>query len=417
MENGNMQKRESHTVIKKVMMIFGLTFALIIPLSQVEDQIKSRSAVEGIAQKEVAKGWGGELTFSSPALVSTYDGTHYPVTSETNIDVVTKEKKRGVFQVPVYVATMKTTVKFQRPAKPRVDSSLEQKRSESDHLLISVKPISAVQSFKVREVTTGQELKAYLMRDGLWISVTETKEKSFFAQGLEVEISARGTGPLKYESNADQDHLKMTGNWTKPAFLDDILPADTTLSAKGFEATWALNALPNTVDGFRAIKSVGLNHLWLSTDYLMVQRAVKYGILFIALTFLLVFIVEFMSKIRIHPLQYGLIGFSISIFYLLLLAISENIGFHMAYFISSLAVTGLIAFYVHGFLNQKKFVRMILAEQVTLSTFFYVLLSLEEKSFLIGSIGLFIALAIVMIITRKFDWYGGSFKIQNADLQ
>ncbi len=144
----------------------------------------------------------------------------------------------------------------------------------------------------------------------------------------------------------------------------------------------------------------------------MIEKAVKYGILFIALTFILVFIVEFVSKAKIHPLQYGLIGLSISVFYLLLLAISETVGFDIAYLISSLAVTGLIVFYVKGFLNQKKFVRMILTEQIVLNGFFYTLLSLEESAFLIGSLGLFIALTIFMMITRKFDWYSGSFKNQ-----
>ncbi len=204
----------------------------------------------------------------------------------------------------------------------------------------------------------------------------------------------------------------MVGNWTKPKFIDEILPTDTITSSKGFEATWTLNALPKWENGSREVKSIGLNHLWISTDYSMIEKAVKYGILFIALTFILIFIVEFMSKAKIHPLQYGLIGLSISIFYLLLLAISESLGFDIAYLLSSLAVTGLIVFYVRGFLNQKKFVKMVLIEQIILSTFFYILLALEEKAFLIGSIGLFVALSVFMTITRKFDWYTGSFKIQ-----
>ena len=78
--------------------------------------------------------------------------------------------------------------------------------------------------------------------------------------------------------------------------------------------------------------------------------------------------------------------------------------------ISSGAVTGLIIFYVRGFLSEKKFTRMILIEQIVLSAFFYVLLSLEEHALLIGSLGLFLALGLFMAITRKFDWYSGSFK-------
>lgn len=412
MENENKHKRELNAVTKKVLVILGLALVLIVPLSQVENQISSRREYETVAQKEVAKGWGGNVTFGSPE-VSASERTVYPASSETTIEVDSKEKKRGVFRVPVYIATLKTRVTFNKPVTQKTETPKDKKLSELDHLTLSVKPIASIQSFKIKEVASGKELKARLVDGGIRLSVEELPNKDFFANQLEIEVSTRGTGPITYESNSDQDKVKMVGNWTKPKFVDEVLPTETKLSSKGFEATWTLNAMPKWEDSSREVKSIGLNHLWIGTDYSMVERAVKYGILFIALTFLLVFIVEFMSKAKIHPLQYGLIGLSISVFYLLLLAISETIGFDIAYLISSLAVTGLIVFYVRGFLNQKKFVKMILIEQVVLSAFFYVLLSLEESAFLIGSLGLFIALAIFMTITRRFDWYSGSFKVQN----
>lgn len=412
MEDENKPKREVNAVTKKVFVILGLTLVLMVPLSQVENQISSRREYETVAQKEVAKGWGENVTFGSP-VVSASERSVYPTSSDTTIEVDSKEKKRGVFKVPVYIVTLKTKVTFNKPAKPKLETSKDKKLSELDHLTLSVKPISSIQSFKIKELTSGKELKARLVDGGIRVSADELPNKDIFANQLEIEVSARGTGPITYESNSDQDKIKMVGNWTKPQFVDEILPTETNLSSKGFEASWTLNALPKWEDGSREVKSIGLNHLWVGTDYFMIERAVKYGILFIVLTFLLVFIVEFMSKAKIHPLQYGLIGLSISVFYLLLLALAETTGFDIAYLTSSLGVTGLIVFYVRGFLNQKKFVKMILIEQITLSAFFYILLSLEERAFLIGSLGLFTALAIFMTITRRFDWYAGSFKPQN----
>jgi inner membrane protein len=412
MENENKQKRELNAVTKKVLVVLGLALALIVPLSQVENQISSRREYETVAQKEVAKGWGENVTFGSPVIFAS-EREVYPASSETTIEVESKEKKRGVFRVPVYNATLKTKVIFHKPATKKNETPMDKKLSELDHLTLSVKPIASLQSFKVKELASGKELKAKLVDGGIRLSVDELPDKDFFANQLEIEVSTRGTGPITYESNSDQDKVKMVGNWTKPKFVDEILPTETKLSSKGFEASWTLNALPKWEDGSREEKSIGLNHLWIGTDYSMIEKAVKYGILFIALTFILVFVVEFMSKAKIHPLQYGLIGLSISVFYVLLLAISETISFDIAYLISSLAVTGLIVSYVRGFLNQKKFVRMILSEQIVLSAFFYILLSLEESAFLTGSLGLFIALSIFMTITRKFDWYSGSFKTQN----
>ncbi len=413
MEYENKPKIEINEVTKKVLLILGLVAVLLVPLTQVENQINSRREYETIAQKEVAKGWGGNINLTSPAILVA-EQNYYPTSSETTIQVDSKEKKRGVFPVPVYVATLKTKVSFSAPAPmPKKVETPNKLLSRKDHLFIPISPISAVQSFKIKDVTSGKELKGTLVDDGIQMTIDELPSKSFFSGQLEIEVTARGTGTISYESKSDQDKVSMTGNWPKPKFVDEVLPTDTKLSAKGFEAYWTLNNLQQYQDGSRAGKSIGLNHLWIGTDYTMIERAVKYGILFIALTFLLVFIVEFMSKAKIHPLQYGLIGLSISLFYLLLLAISESIGFEIAYLVSSGAVTGLIVFYVRGFLKDTKFVKMILTEQIVLSVFFYVLLSLEESAFLIGSIGLFLALAIFMTITRKFDWYSGSFKIQN----
>lgn len=410
MEYENKPKIEINAVTKKVLLILGLAAVLLIPLSLVENQINSRREYETIAQKEVAKGWGGNISLGSPAILVA-EQTHYPTSSETNIHVDSKEKKRGVFPVPVYVATLKTKVLFSAPAvTAKKTESPNIILSRVDHLFIPIHPIASVQSFKIKDLTSGKELKGTLMNDGIQLTINELPSKNFFSGQLEIELVARGTGTVSYESKSDQDKVSMTGNWPKPKFVDDVLPTETKLSPKGFEASWTLNTLQKNQDSSRSGKSIGLNHLWIGTDYTMIERAVKYGILFIALTFLLVFIVEFMSKAKIHPLQYGLIGLSISIFYLLLLAISESIGFDIAYLISSGAVTGLIVFYVRGFLNDTKFVKMILTEQLVLSGFFYVLLSLEESAFLIGSIGLFTALAIFMTITRKFDWYSGSFK-------
>ncbi len=412
MENEQKQKSEMNAVTKKVFVILGLALVLIVPLSQVENQISSRREYETLAQKEVAKGWGENVVFGSPVL-SVSEQNVYPTSSDTTIEVDSKEKKRGAFRVPVYTATLKTKLTFHNPGPPKTVSLKEKKHSDLDHLLFSIKPTSSIQNFKIKEATSGKELKAKLVDGGIRVSIDELPNKDLFSNQLEIEVSTRGTGPITYESNSDQDNVKMRGNWRKPKFIDEVLPTETNLSPNGFEASWTLNALPKWEDGSREVKSIGLNHLWIGTDYSKIERAVKYGILFIALTFILVFVVEFMSKARIHPLQYGLIGLSISVFYLLLLAISETVGFDTAYLVSSLAVTGLIAFYVRGFLNQKRFVKMILTEQVVLSGFFYTLLSLEESAFLIGSVGLFIALAIFMAITRKFDWYSGSFRIQN----
>ncbi len=407
MEKKPAQQSEFNDITKKILIIFGIIGVLIIPLSCIESQIVHRKEYERMAQNEVAKGWGEDVTFGT-AVISDSDRVIYATHSETKIEVDSQEKKRGVFKVPVFTINFKNKVIFNKPTITTAKVNAK-KSPNMNYLVLPVKPISSIQSIKVRELTSGKDLKAHIFDRGIRLSAEELPSKDFFSHEIEFEVSIRGTGVITYESNADQDQVEMKGNWTKPKFADTVLPAKTTLSDKGFAASWSLNSLPNWEETLREVKSIGLTHLWIQTDYAMIERAAKYGVLFIVLTFLLIFILEFVSKLKIHPFQYGLIGLSISFFYLLLLAISESLGFNLSYFISSSAVVSLIIFYVRGFLNHKKLLRMILFEQISLSIFFYVLLTLEERALLIGAIGLFAVLAALMIITRHFDWYTGAF--------
>jgi len=410
-KNENKQIQDKNGATKKILTILGLILVLIIPLSLVKEQIWNRQGYEAVAQKDVAKSWGDNVILSAPMITST-DRKIYPVSGETIIEVASKEKERGIFRVPVYIVKLKTLVSFPKFVMKKIDANKNKKLPVPDYLNLSVKPLSSIQSVKIKELPSGKELKANLVEDVIKISADEITGKDFSGQQIEIEISMRGTGTITYESNADHDKVHMIGNWTRPKFVEEILPIDTKLSTDGFEAFWTLNALSKWENGPREFKSIGLNHLWISTDYSMLEKSIKYGILFISLTFLVVFIVEFISGLKIHPLQYGTIGLSISLFYLLLLALSEMISFDFAYLISSLSVTSLIIFYMGGFLKQKKFVKIMFLEQIILSTFFYILLSLEKNAFLIGTLGLFAILALFMIITRRFDWYSGELKLK-----
>ncbi len=192
MENEQKQKNEFNAVTKKVLIILSLVLGLMLPLSQVEDQISSRREYETIAQKEVAKGWGEKVAFSSPVLTIS-EKNIYPMTSETTITVGSKEKKRGVFQVPVYVATLKTKVTFSKPINQQIEPTKEMNLSEADHIFLSTKPISSIQNFKIRETVSGQEIKAKLVDGGIWLSVNELPNKDIFSNTFEIEISTRGT--------------------------------------------------------------------------------------------------------------------------------------------------------------------------------------------------------------------------------
>lgn len=149
----------------------------------------------------------------------------------------------------------------------------------------------------------------------------------------------------------------------------------------------------------------GVNLLMPVDQYRKSMRSAKYAIMFISLTFLTFFFVEILNRRRIHPIQYLLVGLALSIFFALLLAISEHSSFNLAYILAALAVTALIAIYVSAVFKSKKLTAMLSLLLVLMYGFIFTLLQLEDYALLIGSIALFIILAVVMYISRRIDWY------------
>ena len=383
--------KPENKLTKKILTILSIAVGLYILLWQVEDQVVSRQNYESTAQTEVMKSWGGDVKVGSPQSNSG-DGasfnTSFGVRGETKINVNSSERKRGVFRIPVFTATyhQKVTVPFLLSEK---------------QIHIPVYPIEQIQNFRIFD-EAGKEISGRIVNNGILIQIPAIDKKKTMT--MTTEIVLRGTGRVLYESDLEQEQIHMQGNWQKPKFLDDLLPDQRKVEASGYTADWKLMTLPKDAHLLNKAKVIGVSHLWVNTEYSMVLRSIKYGILFIALTFLFTFLLEVIAKIQIHPFQYGLVGLALTIFYLLLLAFSEVIGFDLSYLLSTFLVVSLIAFYLLGFFKQKKHVLWAVAEQLGLSGFFFVLLRLEERSLLMGSIGLFAALGLLMMITRKVDW-------------
>jgi inner membrane protein len=407
--NTNEQQDNStiNEITKKILIVLSITVALLIPLLQVQCQIGDRRGFETKAQGEIAKSWGGDVTITS-AMYQNATSTMFPTNVRTTVEIDTKEKKRGVFKVPVYSATLKQKISFAGATEiKRVKKDEAKQEVGQKNFLLQVSPLSAIQNYKITNAK-GETIAATVASEGIKFPVLVTNEVT--NSEINVEINFRGTGKIEYKTSASEDQVVFKGNWIKPQYLDNELPLESKLDSKGFNATWKLHNLPNVDGTMGENKTVGMNNLWVSSDYIMVERAVKYGILLIILTFLLIFIIEVFGKMKIHPLQYTLIGLSLCIFYLLLLAVSEVTGFDIAYLISTVAVVSLITFYFLGFVAEKRYVFWMVGEQMVLSSFFYLLLSLEERSLLIGTLGLFVVLAVLMSITRRFDWYAGVLK-------
>ncbi|QNH20581.1 cell envelope integrity protein CreD [Xanthomonas sp. GW] len=226
---------------------------------------------------------------------------------------------------------------------------------------------------------------------------------------VEMEFVLDGTQGLSIVPVGDDNQIALTSPWPHPLFGGRFLPNERRITEQGFQASWALSSLAT---GAQAQLFSGGEIDALRVDlvdpvdvYTQADRASKYGILFVVLTFVAFALFELIKRLPIHPLQYLLVGLALAIFFLLLLSLSEHIPFWQAYLVSAVACIGLQFFYLSGVLRSRGRAAGFASMLTVLYGALYGLLASEDNALLMGSLLLFGILAAIMWITRKIDWY------------
>ncbi|MCP5104434.1 MAG: cell envelope integrity protein CreD [bacterium] len=244
------------------------------------------------------------------------------------------------------------------------------------------------------------------------------KQKNRFAMKLNI----RGSKTIDFIPLGRKTVVQLSAKWPSPSFNGAFLPRKREIDKKGFNAQWEVleynREFPQQWKKYKwdiYNSRFGLELFDPVDQYQQTTRSAKYSILFISLTFLAFFLlIELLNKKKVHLLQYLLVGFALCMFYLLLISLSEHMSFDTAYLISSICIVGLTAFYTRGVSGRRSlavFMGLIIGG---LYSFLYVMLRLEDYSLLMGSLGLFIILAAIMIFTRKIDWYTFALEKNNG---
>jgi inner membrane protein len=227
-----------------------------------------------------------------------------------------------------------------------------------------------------------------------------------------VNLSLKGSKSLRFLPTGKTTLVSLNSNWTSPGFDGQFIPENRNIDEKGFTANWKVlnynrafaqqwTGKNQSIDG----SDFGVNLLLPVDQYQKSMRTAKYGQLIIILTFMALFLVEITKRIKIHPFQYILIGAALIIYYSLLLSLSEQLGYDLAYIVASLATVILISFYAASFLNSTRLVVLLTALLVVFYTFIFVIILQQDFSLLLGSIGLFFIVAALMFFSRKISWY------------
>jgi inner membrane protein len=429
-------------VIWKIGSIIFLTLLMLIPLGMIAGTIEERQSNRNSVQQEIAQTWAGEQTLLGPVLVVPYlyyeeikdeNGRKQKKQMQSYAYVLPEQYRvqsklkpeiryRGIFQATVYASDLFIEGKINPHTIDELGIPAKDIQWNKAYLLVNIpftkgitrQPIIKWQG-KPINLLPGTN-NSSLMSSGLYTPVPIQAEK-LQSIPFQMDLSLNGSQRISFVPIGKQNDFDMSSSWRSPSFIGNTLPTERTIDDKGFNATWqilyfsrsygqAFTFNPDLLSQMQA-SSVGVELLSSVDYYRQAERAVKYGVLFIVLTFATYFIFEVISSYRLHPFQYFLVGCSLSLFYLLLIALVEVMGFVWAYTLASVATIASISLYSKAILGKiRKGASLMIAGLLgALYSYLYVLLQLEDLSLLFGTIGLFVVLGVLMYVTRNIDWY------------
>lgn len=395
------ETKPKNDMLKKMWLIIACTLILLIPLGLTKSLISERDGYRYEAEEKIEKAWSGAQKIHPPVL--TIDdgkdrGTPAIQNYKVEVKMHTEIRKKGIFKVPVYTAEIVQSGSFKAkktiPPNPKQTLSL----TATDPRGYIETPV--VKIGKSSEYIPFANSSEHMKLGGL-------KDIPF-----EIKYKLRGINTLKVVPTGLTTEVKINGNWKNPDFDGDFLPVKKSVDKNGFHAEWTIPDSAMTELSENPTCSVSL--LLPVDNYSMAYKAVKYGFLFISLTFLALFLFELLGSRPVHPVQYVMVGLVMCMFYLLLLSMSEFIGFGTAYFVSSVVIISIITIYTHEVLTKRqnpRFTLLLCAMLVFLYLFLYILLLLQDFSLIVGSFGTLLILTLAMYATRNVEWY----KQENKD--
>jgi inner membrane protein len=338
-------------------------------------------------------------------------------------EMPTERRTRGIYEARLYHANLRIRATFEIPSHYGVKSDFASYHFGEPSIAVGIADIRGIESTsKVSVNAAPVKLLAgttsALLGGGVHAPVASVDPEQ--ASGLEfaIDLGVLGTSEFDVMPVGRESQISLGSNWTSPGFVGKYLPVRHEIGTKGFTAQWATsffstnleeslhhcNVAGGTCEEFNS-RVLGVSFADPVDQYLKTDRAIKYALLFISLTFAGFFLFEVLKRLAVHPIQYGLVGAALALFYLLLLSLSEHVGFGLAYIISSAACVALIGVYVGGILRSGWRGLGFGAALAMLYGTLYALISADDYALLMGSALLFGMLAAVMMLTRKVDWF------------
>jgi inner membrane protein len=334
-----------------------------------------------------------------------------------------EERKRGIYKAQAYNGTWQVRGRFELPSHYGVETDYAQYDWGTPELVFGIgdpRGLAPGMALSINGRKAGLEPGSEL--PGLERGVHATLDTSAIRNGtarsydFELDMTLAGLNSIQFLPAGRTSVVKFASAWRHPSFFGPLL-AQHQIDANGFRAVWKTSFLANNLNNEYANclnrgncaafngAAFGVTLIEPADVYQQLERSIKYGILFVGLTFVAFFLFDVLKRCPIHPVQYGLVGGALVVFYLLVTSLSEHIAFGPAYLIAASACVLLIGYYVAHVLGSWRRAGMIAALIASLYGVLYAILRSEDNALLMGSILLFGLIAVVMVGTRKVDWY------------
>lgn len=423
-------------LILKLVFIGFMSLVMLIPALFIMNLISERQARREEASNEVLRGWGGgDQLLGGPVLILPYEVTtvttndkglrtvetyirqasflpeKLDVTGQLNSQMLT----RGIFRIPVYQGELALNGVFRTPDLASLGILPSQVHWDKAYVKLSLSDLRGLRETpEILWSGQAQRFKpsASSNQSGPSIQAAVAVNDIAPTYDFKMKLNLGGGKRLQFLPLAGDTHIKLNSNWPHPSFSGNFLPIHREVKADGFVAEWKIPAtarpIPQAWDGELQdlyVQAFGADFMLPVDIYQFTERAAKYSMLFITLTFVAFFLFEVMSRAKIHPVQYLLVSMALCVFYVLLLSLSEHIDFGLAYLVAASATVLLITAYLVTVLQKKSRALLMAGVLGGLYAYLFTLLRAEDFSLLMGSVGLFLILALVMFLTRRINWY------------
>ena len=457
-----MQQRRFYLKLVSIAFIMLLLF---IPQVFLLDLVTERVGWREQAYQSIGQSWPGEQTIAGPVLILPYQRTYLNKEIVKDDDGKTREvarelmdnsalylipsklaiqsnldssvRYRGIYQVPVYTNQLQVQGEFNTQTvieflKQNADNKIRWQAPYVAVMLRDQRGIARPPSLQWLDSTVafqpGSELPGANTAAGMHAKLPALSLDQATTLTFAFNLELNGMRAMNFALLAEESTVKTSANWPSPSFNGELLPVSREINAQGFSATWQASSFSFNVSaaldqckkgecGGLLDRAVGFSLMQPVDSYQQAERSVKYAILFIVLTFGVLILFELLKKLRIHPVQYTLVGFALLVFYLLLISLSEHLAFNWAYIAAAFASTALLTVYFSAILHNRRLGLLLGSGLILLYALLYGILQAEDNALLMGSVLIFTVLALLMLTTRHFDWYaltsGSAQNLQN----